>query len=40
MRGEEMKVPVMDINRERLDAVYALCRKYAKEIGINSPLPL
>ncbi len=31
-------ISFMDINRERLDAVYALCRKYAEEIGIKLKL--
>lgn len=32
---EGSTVNFMDINKERLDAVYALCRRYAKEVGIK-----
>lgn len=32
---EGSTVSFMDINKERLDAVYALCKRYAQEIGIK-----
>ena len=31
-------ISFMDVNRDRLDAVYALCSRYAKETGINLKL--
>jgi alpha-galactosidase len=31
-------VCMMDINEERLDAVYQLCRRYADEVGVNMRL--
>jgi alpha-galactosidase len=31
-------VCMMDINQERLDAVYQLCRRYADEVGVNLQL--
>ena len=31
-------VSFMDINKEKLDAVYSLCKRYAEEIGIKLKL--
>ncbi|RLF22416.1 MAG: alpha-glucosidase/alpha-galactosidase [Thermoprotei archaeon] len=32
---EGSTISLMDINKERLDAVYALCRRYADEVGMR-----
>jgi len=35
---EGSTVSFMDISKERLDAVHALCRRYAKELGVGLKL--